>query len=60
MCILQDEVKKRDSQLVKLETTAKQFSTQLDTVKAELKEVKDSKQALEVEYQLMKVRLATA
>ena len=35
------------------------YSTQLDTIKAELKEVKDSKRALEVDYQQMKVSLAT-
>ena len=54
---LQERVKRRDKQLAKLDVTTKNYSTQLDTVKAELQEVKDSKQAVKVECQQIKVRL---
>ena len=37
---------------------AQNYSTELDTVKAEMKEVKDNKLALEIEYQQTIVRLS--
>ena len=49
-------MQRRDRQLSKLDSIAKDFSTRLEIVKAEKKEVENSKQALETKYQQIKVR----
>ena len=52
----QVRVMRKDKELSKIGAIAENYSAELDALKAEMKEVKDSKLALEIEYQQTKVR----